>query len=68
MAVTVSTTNGFTAGTAQQLFQTRLSTQIARAHVRPTPDGQRFLVLAALGRETVQPTSVILNWAAGLKK
>jgi hypothetical protein len=23
------------------------------------PDGQRFLVIAALGRETVQPTSVM---------
>jgi hypothetical protein len=31
------------------------------------PDGQRFLVIAALGRETVQPTSVMLNWTAALR-
>ena len=68
IAVPVSTANGFTAGTPQVLFQTRFSTRLARAHARPTPDGQRFLVLAALGRDTVQPTSVVLNWAAGLKK
>ena len=68
MAVPISTASGFTAGVPQPLFQTRFSTVLTRAHYRPTRDGQRFLVLAALGRDTVQPISVTLNWAEGLKK
>ena len=68
IAVPVSTSNGFTAGAPQALFQMRFSTLVTRAHFRPTPDGQRFLVLAALGRDTVQPTSVVLNWSFALKR
>ena len=68
MAVPVSTSVGFAAGVPQPLFQTRFSSVLTRAHYRPAPDGQRFLVLAALGRDTVQPISVTLNWAEGLKK
>jgi serine/threonine protein kinase len=37
------------------------------AHYRPTPDGQRFLVLSPLHQETVPATTVVLNWTAGLR-
>ena len=68
MAVPVSTSNGFTAGVPEALFRTRFSQTIARGHYLPTADGQRFVVLAAPGRDTVQPTSVVLNWTAGLRR
>jgi hypothetical protein len=37
-----------------------------RALYRPSPDGQRFLTLAPLGRDFILPTTVVLNWTAGL--
>jgi Tol biopolymer transport system component len=67
MSVPVKTTGGFEAGVPQPLFQTRFANVIARGHFRPTPDGQRFLVLAPLRQETTPPTTVVLNWTAGLR-
>jgi len=51
-----------------ELFQVTFGAVTARAHYRPTPDGQRFLVLAALGREATKPSSVVLNWTAALPR
>ena len=68
MAVPVTLAGGFSAGTPQLLFQTRFSSVIARGHYRPTPDGQRFLVLATLSREAAKPAEVVLNWTAALNK
>jgi Tol biopolymer transport system component len=67
MSVSVKTAGGFEAGVPQALFQARFATVFARAHYRPTPDGQRFLVLAPLRQETIPPTTVVLNWTAGLR-
>jgi hypothetical protein len=33
-----------------------------------TPDGQKFLLNTELGGTTTPPITVVLNWAAGLKK
>ncbi|HEV2200386.1 MAG TPA: protein kinase [Bryobacteraceae bacterium] len=33
-----------------------------------SPDGQRFLVMAAPEQNTVQPLTLVQNWTAGLKK
>jgi Tol biopolymer transport system component len=65
MAVPVDTTATFSAGIPQKLFQTRFAPIVARAHFRPAPDG-RFLVLAPTGTQTVNPTSVVLNWTSAL--
>jgi len=67
MAVPVDVGSTFTVGTPQALFETRFAAITARALYRPTPDGQRFLVLAPLAREAEQPASVVLNWTAALK-
>ena len=67
MSVSVKTTPEFEAGVPQPLFQARFANIPARAHYRPTPDGQRFLVLAPLRQETIPPTTVVLNWTAGLR-
>ena len=67
MAVPAQAGATFTVGTPVQLFQTRFATSTVRGRYRPTPDGQRFLVLAPLAREAEQPASVVLNWSAALK-
>ncbi len=66
MAVPVQTGAAFSAGTPQVLFQARFAPVPARGLYRPTPDGQRFLVLAPLGREAIPPTTVVLNWTTAL--
>ena len=66
MSVPVQDGDGFTAGTPTVLFQARLQPAIVRSLYRPSPDGQRFLTLAPLGRDSILPTTVVLNWPAGL--
>ena len=66
MAVSVEKAAAFTSGTPQPLFQARFASITARGLYRPTPDGQRFLVLAPLGREAMQPATVILNWTSAI--
>ena len=67
MSVPVEAGETFTAGTPAPLFQARFAAVTIRGHYRPTPDGQRFLVLSPLGRDALQPASVVLNWTAALK-
>jgi eukaryotic-like serine/threonine-protein kinase len=67
MAVPVQTTPEFKAGNPTELFQAPFAVGLGRSHFWPTPDGQRFLVLAAPGNETVKPASILLNWTAALK-
>jgi hypothetical protein len=67
MSVPVQTGGTFTAGKATPLFQTRFATMVSRGKYRRAPDGQRFLVVTPLARETEQPASVLLNWTAALK-
>jgi WD40 repeat protein len=67
MAVPVAAGSAFTVGTPVRLFETRFAAVTTRGHYRPTPDGQRFLVLSPLARETEQPAAVVLNWPATLK-
>ena len=68
MAVPVQTAPTFSVGNPVELFQATFASVLARGHFRPTPDGQRFLVLGALGRDAVRPASVVLNWTAALPK
>ena len=58
----------FTAGTPATLFQTRFAMSNVRGRYRPTPDGQRFLVLGPLAREAEQPAAVVLNWTSALQQ
>ena len=67
MAVPVEKAAVFTAGTPQPLFQARFAPVTARGLYRPAPDGQRFLVLAPLGRESMQPATVVLNWTSAIQ-
>jgi hypothetical protein len=38
-----------------------------RGVYRPTPDGQRFLIVSPLGRDAIQPATVVLNWPNALR-
>ena len=67
MAVAIESGSTLTIGTPEPLFEARFAVMIARAHYRPMPDGQRFLVIAPLGRDTIQPTTVVLNWTTALR-
>ncbi len=58
---------GFSAGTPQELFKATFASVVARAHYKPTADGQRFLVLTPLSGDAVKPASVVLNWQAALR-
>jgi Tol biopolymer transport system component len=68
LAVPVQTGATFIAGTPALLFQTRFATATVRGRYRPTPDGQRFLVLGALAREAEQPAAVVINWTSALPR
>ena len=67
MAVAIDKGETFTAGTPQPLFRARFSPVNARGLYRPTPDGQRFLILAPLGRDAIQPATVVLNWTSAIQ-
>jgi Tol biopolymer transport system component len=56
------------AGAPQPLFPARVQDIAARNHYLATADGQRFLLLAPLGREAMAPTTLVLNWNAGLAR
>jgi Tol biopolymer transport system component len=66
MAVDVQTSPGFQAGIPKALFSVRLDAGIARNHFVPARDGQRFLLVATPSRESVAPTTVVLNWLGEL--
>jgi len=66
MSVPVETTPAFSAGVPKALFQGHFETSIVRTRYVPTPDGSRFFVVGTLGRESITPTTVALNWFAEL--
>ena len=68
MSVPLQIGSTFTAGTPVPLLQTRFATSTVRGRYRPTPDGQRFLVLSPLAREAEQPAAVVLNWTTALSQ
>jgi hypothetical protein len=39
-----------------------------RTHYVPSRDGQRFLINTPTGDPAIVPITVVLNWAAALKK
>ena len=68
MAVDIQAAGGITAGTPHALFQGRFDATQARNRYLPTADGQRFLLVAPVGRDAMIPTMVVLNWQAELTR
>ncbi len=72
MAVDISTSGGFHAGTPQALFQapasfTRLS-NLPGLLANTAPDNNRFVFSMPVAQETPQGFTAVLNWLVGLKK
>jgi hypothetical protein len=62
-AVPVTLAPRFTAGIPQLLFKRRLQgTNSAASTWTVTPDGQKFLLNAALATTQTPPFTVVLNW------
>jgi len=69
MAVEIKTAGtDFQAGVPQALFPIRIRPGNPRNKYAPSPDGQRFVIAAPLGRDAMAPTTIVLNWPAGLGK
>jgi Tol biopolymer transport system component len=66
MAVDVKAGAGFETGVPKALFLGRFQPATARNRFVPAGDGQRFLIVAPLGRDAMAPTTIVLNWYAGL--
>ena len=66
MAVEVVPGATFEAGVPKALFPVHLETGLARNRFLPSRDGQRFLLVATPARESMTPTTVVLNWLADL--
>jgi eukaryotic-like serine/threonine-protein kinase len=68
MSVPAQPGAAFTAGAPKMLFQTRFASAVVRGRYVPAVDGQRFLILGTLARDTEQPTSVLVNWTSSLQR
>ena len=66
MAVDIDTSKGFQAGTPRRLFSA--PTEALTTGWDLAPDGKRFLFVAPPNAGRTVPFTVVLNWAAGLKK
>jgi eukaryotic-like serine/threonine-protein kinase len=67
MAVDIDTSKGFQAGTPRRMF-TAPVVVVPTVRWDLSPDGKRFLFAAPPGTGHVIPFTVVLNWAASLKK
>jgi hypothetical protein len=68
MAAPVRSGASFEVGAAIPLFEFRAGTSPGFAPYAVTADGQRFLINAVVETEPNAPLTVVVNWAAGLKK
>jgi hypothetical protein len=68
MSVSMQIGATLTVGTPAPLLRTQFATTVSRGRYRPTPDGQRFLILMPLAREAEQPAAIVLNWTAALNR
>jgi eukaryotic-like serine/threonine-protein kinase len=66
MAVNIDTSKGFQAGMPRRMFTAPPTTTAASWDL--SPDGKRFLFVAPPNTGRVVPFTVIVNWAAGLKR
>ncbi|MBC8647849.1 MAG: hypothetical protein H7X85_11840, partial [Thermoanaerobaculia bacterium] len=68
MAVDIGSGPDFQAGIPRPLFPGQFQSGTARNKYVAASDGQRFLLVAPLGRESMTPTTIVVNWFAELGK
>jgi len=66
MAVEIRGGDSLEAGIPQPLFTASAASGAANTKYFPDRSGQKFLLVAPLGREFLTPTTVVLNWFAAL--
>ena len=68
--VSVAVAPGPVFGVPKSLFQTRVAPGVTpnRMHYVPDHDGKRFLINSQSGNTPPTPITVVMNWAAGMKK
>ena len=68
MAVEIGSGSDFQAGIPRPLFSGQIQSGTRRNKYVATADGQRFLLAAPMGRESMTPTTIVVNWSAELGK
>jgi Tol biopolymer transport system component len=68
MAVEIGSGPEFQAGIPRPLFAGQIQTGTTRNKYVATSDGQRFLLAAPMGRESMTPTTIVVNWSTELGK
>ena len=68
MAVEVEGAEPFQAGIPKPLFTAHVPPGPARNRYSASANGQRFLFVAPLSRDSMNPTTVVLNWNADLAR
>jgi Tol biopolymer transport system component len=69
MALAVRTESSvFEADIPKPLFEMRRTPTVRRNHYIVAADGQKFLAVLPVRQEASSPITVVVNWAAGLKK
>ncbi|MGH9852169.1 MAG: hypothetical protein ACREBD_20215, partial [Blastocatellia bacterium] len=68
MAAPVRSGESFEVGVAVSLFEFRTGANVVFAPYAVTGDGQRFLISAVVETEPNAPLTVVVNWAAGVKR
>jgi eukaryotic-like serine/threonine-protein kinase len=69
VAVDIQAGETFQAGVPRALFAANVQPiRNVRSHYLTSNDGQRFLLLSPLGRDSMVPTTVVVNWNAGLTR
>jgi len=63
-----SGSSNFEAGIPKVLFDLGASQPVGRNRYVVTRDGQRFLMVAPIEEQNALPFTVVVNWAAGLRK
>jgi Tol biopolymer transport system component len=68
MSVEISSGSGrFEASIPKPLFEAPFSSSVRNRFVI-SPDGQKFLVITRVDQSTTTPFTLVLNWAAGLRR
>jgi hypothetical protein len=68
MVVEVQTANSFQAGIPKELFTSRILPGPTRNKYLASLDGKRFLFVSPLARDSMTPTTIVMNWFSGLGK
>ena len=66
MAVEIRSSAEFQAGIPKALFSAFVVSGTTRNRYASSPDGQRFVFVAPLGRDALGPTNVVVNWVGTL--